>query len=252
MIRERHRTFAIVVAALIAGAGCTSAPKPAPPPPPPAAWTPPATRAESTAQLEPVADQFGQQVAQMPGTDGTDHRERAADALGTLSRVLQLVNGPDESPSFANRLNVVKAARETIADPTIPRERLEAAENQALVAAVDALDEVSTRYLFDDEKLPDLVKTARDKVNAALQSQGPMHDVDASTAFTAVDALVRAETDAFIDRFGSFEARTRLAQRMGTPLPVAPTPPPASAPTTAPGATEPAMPTPASPATAPA
>jgi hypothetical protein len=227
--------------------GCKSAPPPPKPVPPPAPWKAPASRVESTAELAPVADQFDQQVAQLPGSDGTAHRIATVRVLQTLSRALQLVNGPNESPAFANRLGVVEASCATISDQTIPRGRMEAAENQALVAAVDALDEVSTKYLFDDDMLPALVKAAHEKVTAALASQGPMHDLDATAGFAAVQSLLREETNAFVERFGNADARTRLGQQ---PAVAAPTTPETPAATTAPAPATSAPATP--PTTAPA
>ncbi len=257
MTAKMNFTSAAIALAMTVGAGCRSATKPSPPAPAPVAWKAPVTRADSTAELAPLADEFDQQVGQLPGDNGTDHRRLTLSMLDNLIRILELANGPDQSPAFANRIGVIKSSRDSLNDQTIPRPRMEASENQILVAAVDALDEVSTRFLFDDDKLPDLVKTAREKVSAALKSQGPIHDIDASAGFGAVRALVRAEADGFIERFGTFEQRTALAQRTGGALPIAPEPapmtPPALPPATMPGPAPATMPAavPMTPATAP-
>jgi hypothetical protein len=181
-----------------------------------------------------LADQFTDQVADLPGSDGSEHRKLVVGALDSLIRILQLANGPDESPAFANRLGVVTHARATVANDTIPRGRMEAAENEALVASTDALDEISKRFLFDDAKLPALDQAARSAVSIALKSKGPMHDIDASDTLSAIQAVVREQTDYLIARFGSEEARTRLAVRLGLPTPLDADMAPATMPTTGP------------------
>jgi hypothetical protein len=142
--------------------------------------------------------------------------------------ILQLANGPDQSPQFANRILVIDTAAKTASIPSLPRSRMEAVENEAIQCAYKALVEIQTRYLFDDDQLPPLLDAVNQKADATSSSMGPIHDLDSTEAFRAIQAAVQRITADMAERFGNGPAVDQ------TPA-VAPAPVPA--PTTAPAPT---------------
>jgi hypothetical protein len=166
---------------------------------------------------------FSQYIDEMPGTGGAEHRRLLVASLDELSKILRLANGSVESPEFINRIGVIDAAEKTASLPSIPRARMEAVENQALHSAYQALSEITTRYLFDDDQLPPLLDAVNDKVSTATGVIGPMHDLDATDAFGAIQAAVQRITDDMVARFTA-----------NGPVEQTPASPPATAPATMP------------------
>lgn len=206
--------------------GCQP-PTPPPAPPPPA--TPnvvPVSRAESTAMMADHAKLFSQFVAEMPGDSGTAHRQLLVQSLGELSLVLQSANGPEMSPEFDNSIKVIDSSAKTAGDQTIPRARMEAVENEAIQSAAKAMDEIGTRYLYQDDQLPPMLDAVHQKVDSAVTVMGPMHDLDATEAFRAIEAAVQRMTADMEESFGGPPAGEAPA--------VAPTPTPATLPATMP------------------
>jgi hypothetical protein len=204
--------------------------KPAPPVRMAPAFSVPDNRSAATAALTERTAAFNDAVGDMPGATGGDHREALTAALDELSKILRLANGPVESPEFANRILVIDSAAKTTANPTIPRTRMEALENEALTAASKALAELTSRYLYDDDQLPPMLDALNTACGTALSTNGPGHDLDATEAFRDVATVVQRINDDMVERFGTSPATDATAP---------PAAPPASAPTSAP-ATEPA------------
>jgi hypothetical protein len=76
-----------------------------------------------------------------------------------------------------------------------------AAENQALLAAAAAVGEINWRYLYDDDQLPPLIDALNTKVSAAEKTIGPMHDLDATETFMALQAVVDRVSADMSERF---------------------------------------------------
>jgi hypothetical protein len=216
------------VAVLLAIAGCETT-KPAPPQQQ-VVDTFPATRSEAAMKMVDHTNTFNQDVAQMPGTSGGEHRRLLVGTLQELSIILHLANGKVESPEFTNRLAVIDNSANVASIASIPRARMEGVENESLQAAYQALAEISSRYLFDDDKLPPMVDAIGEKITTAAGTTGPMHDLDATDAFRAIQTVVQRVTDDMLARF------TANAPADTTPSPA---PVPAAPPTTTP-ATSPA------------
>jgi hypothetical protein len=198
-------------------------------------WTPDSTvstsRVESTASLVTEVSPFDADIQRLPGTSAQEHRQVLVSLLDRLPRMLELANGSVESPQFSNSIWVIKSAHDTVNDPDVDRRRMEAAENQALHATASAGGEITSRYLWDDDQLPPLLQNLTDYVTVADQSVGPMHDLDASNAFVAVQAVT--------DRI-AYDLNERFPAQAVTvePAPaIAPTPAPATAPASAPAMT---------------
>jgi hypothetical protein len=209
--------------------GCET-PKPVPPPPP-VVDTFPATRAEAAMQMVDHSKSFDQYVGQMPGGSGAEHRQLLVSSLTELSTILHLANGKIESPEFETRISVINSAAKTASIRSIPRARMEAVENQALQSAYQALIEIQTRYLFDDDQLPPMLDVVGEKMNTALGVIGPMHDLDATEAFRAIDAAVQRITNDMVARF---TANGPVEETPAAPVAPAPAPAPTTAPATAP------------------
>jgi hypothetical protein len=195
----------------------------------------PATRAEAAMQMVDHLKMFDQYVGQMPGGSGAEHRQLLVSSLKELSTLLHLANGKVESPEFMTRLSVIDSSAKTASLPSVPRTRMEAVENEAIESAYQALLEIQTRYLHDDEQLPPLVQAVGDKMNAAMGIIGPMHDLDATEAFRAIQAAMHRITDDMIARFTANGPMEESPAAPGAPMPAPkPTPAPTTAPTTAP------------------
>jgi hypothetical protein len=222
---------------LVAGSlvGCET--PPVKPKPMPVAAPVPQTRAEMTQALAQEDADFGTEVAKLPGFSAEDHRETLVMLLDRLPKMLKLINGENESPEFKNRIAVIEAAKATVSSETVERRRMEAVENQALQSAAPAFEELASRYLYDDKDLPPLLSNLDSAVSTAAKSVGPMHDLDAATAFVATQAVVDRFTYDLVEKF--------LPEALPGPSPDQPVTPPAT-----PAAPETPA-TPATPATAP-
>ncbi len=237
--------------ALTAGSlvGCT--PPPAKTPPVPITReTVPHSRSAATALMVDHTDHFNALVAQMPGSTGAEHRKLLVGVLRELSSILQLANGAEQSPQFMNRIRVIDAAATTAGDQLIPRARMEAVENQAIHSTYAALGEIQTRFLYDDAQLPPMLDIIDQKAQVADGSIGPMHDLDGTEAFRAIQVMVQQITTDMVDRFGIIPVSDQSAAPVAPPA-VAPVP---ATQTTPPPTTEaaPTPPTDAAPATLPA
>ncbi len=237
----------VLSASLLAGSamsmvGCETPPEPTPRP---RSYVPavPVTWQSQTARLDKITPTLLEEIDTLPGIDGTDHRKIAAAVLKDLALFLAAADGPVQSPGFANRLSVMTDAAKTMANPSIPRGRMIAVENQALHVAVLALADIASRPLFDDPDLAKLVDAAKVKINAVDgidQTNGPLHDLVATDAFQSLKPALVVVNQDLQDRFGegSVPVETPVAP------PVEPTPAP-KAPTTTP--TPPPVPAPADP-----
>jgi hypothetical protein len=230
----------LLLAGLTAGtlliAGCE---EPAPPPPPPVAPPPPpppATWPSQTMDLNALTPKLAEEIDSLPGETGSQHRLIAAGLLKDLSRFLVLADGPVQTPGFANRIMVIDQAQKTVANPTIPRARLIAAENQALHVAVLATEDIARNYIFDDAELPKLIDAAKAKINAVDgidETNGPVHDrVMASAMDSLKPVLLQIDQDLDAE-FGSATGPVEPAQPAPQPEP-APTGTPFGTPGTAP------------------
>lgn len=148
------------------------------------------TRGQDAASLVKAATDFDTDVAKLPGGSAEEHRQILTSLLDELAQIIQLGNGSGESPELHNQLAVIGGARKAIDDSSVDRRRMEAAENEALQAAGPALAGIVTRYWSEDDQLPPLLQAQTDKITAANGSIGPMHDLDAANAFTAMKAVV--------------------------------------------------------------
>jgi hypothetical protein len=180
--------------------GCQPPPKPAPPAPVPS-FSVPDSRAKATTALVTQTDQFDTDVERLPGVSAEEHRQILLALLDNLPKILRLANGPTESPDLQNRLSVIEGAKKTINDSGVDRRRMEAVENQALQAAAPALANIVSQYLYDDDQMPALLQTLNDKIDIAAGSVGPMHDLDATNAFTAMQAVVDRLTADMAERY---------------------------------------------------
>jgi hypothetical protein len=243
MNRSSSRVWAAVSSAVVGlslAGGCQEKPKPAPPPPPP----PPALSASQqwsadVGGFEAALSKFDAHLADLPGHSESEHRVAAAAALADLTDAVRLAYGPNPAPGYANDVATIDAAAQAVAIPDVPHGRVVAQENQATHAATSALSTVAGRVLFDDAELPPLIDIATAKAEAARQSQGPLHDGDATDALTALDAVLhRVDAD--------LQGRFAHPMAAGDPVaPIAPLPPSMPA-TTMPAATMPATSMPAS------
>jgi hypothetical protein len=161
----------------------------------------PSSRADSTAAMAQDVGPFDADVQRLPGVTAEDHRQVLVALLERLPRMLELANGPDMSPEFSNCISVITAAHSTVNDASVERRRMEAVENQALRAAATACGDIATRYLWDDDQLPPLLQTLNDTVNTADQSVGPMHDLDATYAFEALESVTDRIASDMSERF---------------------------------------------------
>jgi hypothetical protein len=207
----KHLIASTTLAALVL-AGCRETPKPIVLPPAPPSFSVPANRAEASAALVDRNAHLIADIAQFPGNNAGEHLAILVPTLDDLSKALQLANGPVQSPEFANRIAVIDSAYATASLVDLPRSRMEAVENQALLATSAALQEIKTRYLYDDDQLPPMLDTVGGDVTAAAASVGPLHDTDATHAFRSIEIAIQRISDDMTERFN-----------VGTPL--APPPP---------------------------
>jgi hypothetical protein len=229
-------------AVLLAGIGCEPPPKPPAPVSAAPGFVLPPSRIAAIKVLGPKAKKFSEDVSQFPGVTGADHRKTLVIALDDLTEILQLINGPDQSPEFTNSLATLAQARATATMQSIPYARLVGSENQALAAIDSALTEMSTRFLLDKDQLPALLETLNAKVTAADASEGSMHDLDATYAFQAADAVVQqinSDLQAMVlETPGQTAPMTPPTPTPPATIPLTPPAvPPTSAPTSAPAAT---------------
>jgi hypothetical protein len=187
----KHVTQWSAVAVLLGGCliGCEPVVK-IQPKPPIAGFTVPASRADSTAVLAEDVGPFDADVLRLPGVTAEDHRQTLVLLLDRLPKMLELANGSEMSPEFSNGISVITAAHATISDASVERRRMEAVENQALQSAASACGEITTRYLWDDDQLPPLLQSLNNAVTVAADSVGTMHDLDATYAFEALQAVM--------------------------------------------------------------
>src|SRR4051794_27598096 len=79
-------------ASLLMIAGCTK-PKPPPPPAPAPVWKAPESRASQTQELAQRVGELDSSLANLPGESMDDHRQRVAEILKNLSKILRLAEG---------------------------------------------------------------------------------------------------------------------------------------------------------------
>jgi hypothetical protein len=178
--------FAALSIGMFLSCGCEG---PAPAKPQAAAASTP-NRAEQMQMLEQQAVQFHQQVAQLPGSDSEQHRQIAGTALDSLAKILALAQGPSPTLDFANHLDTVEASRAAIQQADVSTHRAEAAENEAIRASIDSLEQIAVARLPDDHRLAELVDAARGTLGQLYSQSGPFHDLSAAKSFTAVDRIV--------------------------------------------------------------
>ena len=180
--------------------GCET-PVKIPPKPPIPGFTVPTSRADCSVALKADVGPFDADIQQLPGVTAEDHRMALLSLLNRLPRMLELANGSEMSPEFSNSISVITAAHATITDANVDRRRMEAVENQALQAAATACADIATRYLWDDDQLPPLLQNLNTTVTSAAGSVGPMHDLDATYAFDALQAVTDRIASDMSERF---------------------------------------------------
>ncbi len=202
MMRSRAWTVTTAAVTTLLAAGCQPKPRPAPPPPPPPpALTVPQQRAADVNGYRDALARFDTPLADLPGHTQEDHRRLSAEALAALTDALRLAYGTNPPPEFTSDVSVVAAAAATVDVISVPRSRMEAAENQALHAAAVAAGEIAMRVLYDDPGLPPLVSAAAERADAAHVTQGPLHDGDATDALRTLDVVLHRIGDDLHDRF---------------------------------------------------
>jgi hypothetical protein len=187
--------WTLAAAVAFAAMGCQPTEKPRLQQSRPVVFQLPPSREAAAAVLQPLVKQFNDDCSAFPGTSGAEHRETLVIVLADLTKILGLINGPDQSPGFTTDLAIIDSSRKTADIQSIPRARMEAVENESLQATSAALNELATRYLLDKDQLPGLLDALTTKVAAAANVQGPMHDIDATEAFKAVQAVVQRMND---------------------------------------------------------
>ena len=191
----------LAVAMLLAAGGCHKPPPP-PPPPPPAVWHPPTNRADQLREMSQRVEEMNSALGDLPGSSTEDHRQRADDILKNLAKVLRLAEGNNASPEFENRLAVVEASEATLSHANLPRPQMEASENEAVRASIAALEQITGRYLGDDEKIPPMLDTAKGQLDSMYTIGGPMHDLVASDGLRAVGEVIKRVSSDLIERNG--------------------------------------------------
>jgi hypothetical protein len=241
MNRWRPETLVgILAGALLICSGCRTAPPPAPPPPP-KPWSEPPARTLQVRELADRNKQLQDQLAQLPGSSADEHRQIVAGIFDNFSKMVQLAQGTDMPPNFTNRLMVIIGAQEVLSDSSIPRERMEAVENDGTYAILSSLQQIIDAHLWDDQQLPPMLDDASVAVKQMEFTRGPMHDLDASTALKALGAVMQRVSDDLYEEFGQVppaaEPAVVPATVPATEAATAPTTEPATAPTTAPTTT---------------
>jgi hypothetical protein len=227
-------------AALLGTIGCEPPPAPKTKPMVQGFMLPP-SRVAAIAELVPLDAKLNNDISGFPGVTGADHRKTLVMALDDLTKMLKLINGPDQSPGFTDALAIITAAQDTASNQSIPRDRMVAVENEALRATDNALSELATKLALDKDQLPGLLDTLTTKVTNATGTLGTMHDLDATDCFQAVAAVAHQMTN---DLKAMVPEEVAPAPAPETPV-QAPTPPAtAPAPTSAPAPMPAPMPAP--------
>jgi hypothetical protein len=142
-------------------------------------------------------------IAMLPGDNAEAHRRIMVDVLDNLPRALRLANGAVESPEFSNAIGTIESAHQTADVYHVPTSRLQAVENQALLAAAAALHEIRDRKMFDDDQLPAMLDNLNKDINKATNTIGPLHDVDVTHAFNTLENVLQRVTNDMNERFGA-------------------------------------------------
>ena len=261
----KHAGKRTAVLILVAGTfvGCEPPPVPTFKPVAVSAAPAPKTRTELTQALVQEDDQFASDVARLPGYSADEHRQALVMLLDSLPKILRYINGEDESPEFKNRIAVITAAKQAVNIEDVDRRRMEAAENQALQSASPAFRKLAASYLYDDKDLVPLLDALDSAISTAAGSVGPMHDLDATNAFVALQSVIDRFTSDLVERFLPEAAPAPTPDQTVTPpatpatpaavepaaTPAAPAPTPTTDTTATPAATTDPAATPAAPAT---
>ena len=202
-VRGKVVTAACVATAIgcawVAGAGgCSKPPAPPPPPAPVAHWHPPTGRRAQAMELSRRTRALDGRIDAMAAAPDAASNASTAEALGELSKCLALLRGSDEPPRYANFLSTIDGARGVLGSDNVTASRAATAQNDALRAAISAMDDLTAGPFAADPKLPtvlDKLDAARSKVATVMSENGAMHDADAPSAFRAVATVVRTMGD---------------------------------------------------------
>ncbi len=167
------------------------------------------TRNDQMKQLQQEAGQFHEQVAQLPGSNSQEHWQIVGTALDSLAKILELAQGPGATLDFANHLDLVQASRATIGQADVPAQRAEAAENEAIRASIDSLEQIAAAHLPEDHHLEELVDAARATLGRLYSDSGPLHDLSAAKSMTAVDRIVERISQDMNERMAGAAALRR-------------------------------------------
>ncbi len=199
---------ALTAGALALTAGCHKAPPP-PPPPPPVVWQVPAGHPEQVGELAQRADDIDQTLAQLPGSTLTDHRHIVIDLLANVSKALRLAAGTQTTYAFDNRASLIDHSRAALRQQGVERPQIEAAENEAARAMLDAMDEIVAKHLSDDDQLAAMIQTVREKLDPMYSTDGPMHELVATDEFKGIGQAIRRMSDDLVERFGATKAAAK-------------------------------------------
>jgi len=208
MKQWQYQTMTSLLAgALTMGSGCKTPPPPMPPQPVAPLNLPPqrVTEARDLAQRD---TQLQQSLDQLPGDTTDQHRIIVGAVLEQFDKMLQLAEGENPPPEFANRLQVLEGAQSVLSQIGLPKPRLEAVENDAAHAIQGCLERIVADHVSDDTSLPTMLDAARVAVEKAFVAHGPMHDLDASSAFIAQGKVMQQISSDLYEEFGEYQPAT--------------------------------------------
>ena len=150
---------------------------------------PRAMTAEARAeQLGQAVDDFAASRKGLTGHADAQSRKQLADALGKLSDVLVLLQGPDQDGRFRQQIRIIERGREqltsdsaTAPEPTV---------NAAIRAAQRSLSDMASAQFADDEQTKKLVDDLGPRLDALANERGPLHGFETARALDAAGAVV--------------------------------------------------------------
>ena len=192
----RANVKAMLGLAVITAAGC-AAPPPPPPPPAPVVYKIPHGRSQQVSLLANESKQLDQHVAALPGKNPFEHRKAMAASLKALSHAILLAAGDKPSLAIVNRRAVIDHATAVVSEVDAPPKRLAAAENEGIVAALGALQELAMHPAVPDANLVSTLDDAQSKLDSLQKTQGPLHELDATQTLASLATSLRLLSNDF-------------------------------------------------------
>jgi hypothetical protein len=127
-------------------------------------------------------------------------------ALGELSKILRLAEGPGEPLGFDNTVGVIRSSEQTVGAQELSTNRSRAAESEGIRAAYQALEQIRDTRFRDDQELVRMLNEARASLDSLYASAGPFHDDAADQALRMIDGLVRRINSDFDQQTGGGRA----------------------------------------------